>query len=210
MNIILPDDCFEVFLAPGITFDHLPLCKSTSVLGASRTQYLSLAGLSSLQRIQNTKHFLKCFSLPSLPLLFTRFNLAQWLLQFWQPGVREQAFSLHPSWVEPKILVFTSHSTLVFLFVSERCLSLMHWSSALFCCHLAKRRKVYRCVFYWENCVCDEREKRSRSFSPLGLSSWVLALAPLFWQLKWIKGEEKNPSVCFVSKADEQLYEFNN
>lgn len=131
------------FLAPGITFDHLPLCKSASVLGASRTQYLSHAGLSSLQQIWNPKHFLKCFS---PPLLFTCLNLAQWLSEFWQPGVREQTFSLHPSREEPKILMFASLSvneTLVFR-SCRRLASL--WCADQVLCFVVIWRKGEKCT----------------------------------------------------------------
>lgn len=198
------------FLAPGITFDHLPLCKSASVLGASRTQYLSHAGLSSLQQIWNPKHFLKCFS---PPFLFTCLNLAQRLSEFWQPGVREQTFSLHRSWEEPKIPMFASLSLserdACFSFMSAPRVSLMRWSSALFCCHLAKRRKVYRCVFHCETCARDEREKEAGH----SLHRGSLVHSHLHrYSDNWtgLKGGGGYLVVCFVSKADAQWNEFNN
>lgn len=178
------------FLAPGITFDHLPLCKSASVLGASRTQYLSHAGLSSLQQIWNPKHFLKCFS---PPFLFTCLNLARRLSEFWQPGVREQTFSLHRSWEEPKILMFASLSRwkrrLFFVHVGA-----LRLFDALIKCFVLlsfgeKAKSVPLCFSLWNLRLWWEGE-RSRSFSPPGLSC-SLALAPLFWQLNWIKGRKK-------------------
>lgn len=150
------------FLAPGITFDHLPLCKSASVLGASRTQYLSHAGLSSLQQIWNPKHFLKCFSPPPPSVYLLKSSAAAFgVLAARGQGANIQSASELGGTKNPPVCVSLGERDACFSFMSAPCVSLMRWSSALFCCHLAKGRKVYRCVFHCETCVRDEREKEA-------------------------------------------------
>lgn len=184
MNIILPDDCFEVFSRQGshlITYHYV---NPQAFLARAGHNILHMRGFQ-VSNIWNTKHFLKCFSVLSTPLLFTRLNPVQRVLA---ARVRMQTFSLHPSREEPKILVFTVKETLVFLLVSEHCFSLMLWSSALFCCHLAKRRKVYHCLFHWIKCVGNEREKEA------GRSLHQRSLTLHYYADNWngLKGEKKS------------------
>lgn len=49
------------FLAPEITFDHLPLCTCMSVPGIRRTQYLPHAGLFKSPPNLKSQTLLKCF-----------------------------------------------------------------------------------------------------------------------------------------------------
>lgn len=173
MNIILPNDCFEVFLAPGITFDHLPLCKFTSALGGEQDtiSFTRARGpFKSPTNLKSPKHFLKCFSLPSPSPVYSFFGVLA------ARGQRcKRSLCIRGGRSQKKSSPLRLFASLDVSFSGRdacfRCIALMRRSGASVCCHLRKSRRIYCCVSRWGESGGDEREKvaghRLRSSSVL-------------------------------------------
>lgn len=196
MNIILPNDCFEVFSRQGSHLITYRYVNPRAFLARAGHNIFHMRGLSSLQQIRNPKHFLKCFSPPLSVYLLKSSAAAFGVLAARGQGANIQSASELGGTKNPHV-----------------CVSLSRWKRRLFFVHVGasrlfdalikcfvllsfgeKEKSVPLCFSLWNLRLWWEGE-RSRSFSPPGLSC-SLALAPFFWQLNWIKGGKKKKSCC--------------
>lgn len=172
MNIILPNDCFEVFSRQGSHLITYRYVNPRAFLARAGHNIFHMRGLSSLQQIWNPKHFLKCFSPPLSVYLLKSSAAAFGVLAARGQGANIQSASELGGTKTPHVCVSLSvKETLVFR-SCRRLASL--WCADQVLCFVVIWRKGEKCtaVFFIVKPACVMRGRKKQVILSTG--------APLF------------------------------